>query len=215
MNRFAVDHIRILTAIAAGMVLFFLLPAHQSLIQRILLAWNSGVALFLVLIYQWMRGRSAEQMLAHYAEEDESAPVILVVVTAAACLSVIAIVLLLSTVKSLAPAERGPQFLLAAVTVAASWMLVPTIFTLHYARLYYSGPATDRPLEFPRTPMPVYWDFAYFSFTISAAAQTADVSTRNVSIRRLVLVHTIIAFFFNASILGLAVNVAAGLVATN
>ena len=104
---------------------------------------------------------------------------------------------------------------LAAVTVAASWMLVPTIFALHYARLYYSAPATDRPLAFPQTPMPVYWDFAYFSFTISAAAQTADVCTRNTPIRRLVLVHTIIAFFFNASILGLAINVAAGLIAAN
>lgn len=215
MNRFVIDHVRILTAICAGLVLFFLLPAHEPLIQRILLAWNGGVALFLVLIGHWMRGRSAEQMLARYAEEDESAPVILVVVTAAACLSVIAIVLLLSTARALAVEDRGPQFLLAAVTVAASWMLVPTIFALHYARLYYSAPATDRPLAFPQTPMPVYWDFAYFSFTISAAAQTADVCTRNTPIRRLVLVHTIIAFFFNASILGLAINVAAGLIAAN
>jgi hypothetical protein len=29
----------------------------------------------------------------------------------------------------------------------------------------------------PETPMPVFWDFAYFSFTIAAACQTADVST--------------------------------------
>lgn len=215
MLRLAIDHVRILTALAAGVFLFFLLPAHQPLIQRILLAWTGGVALFLALIFHWIKGRTAEQMLARYAEEDENAPVILVVVIAAACLSVVAIVLLLSSARSLAIADRGPQFLLAAVTVAASWMLVPTIFALHYARLYYSAPATERPLEFPRTPMPVYWDFAYFSFTISAAAQTADVSTRNMPIRRLVLVHTIIAFFFNASILGLAINVAAGLVAAN
>ncbi|MBS0614101.1 MAG: DUF1345 domain-containing protein, partial [Proteobacteria bacterium] len=93
--------------------------------------------------------------------------------------------------------------------------LVPTMFALHYADLFYSATATSRPLEFPRTTMPVFWDFAYFSFTISAAAQTSDVITLHSTIRRTVLVHTVIAFFFNASILGFAVNVTAGLFAAN
>ena len=59
--------------------------------------------------------------------------------------------------------------------------------------------------------MPVFWDFAYFSFTIAAACQTSDVSTTQTSMRKLVFAHTLVSFLFNASILGFAINVTAGL----
>ncbi len=60
--------------------------------------------------------------------------------------------------------------------------------------------------------MPVFWDFAYFSFTIAAACQTADVSTLHAGVRKVVTAHTLISFLFNASILGFAINVTAGLI---
>jgi len=67
-------------------------------------------------------------------------------------------------------------------------------------------------LSFPDTDMPIFWDFAYFSFTIAAACQTADIFTRSSSVRRVVLMHEVISFLFNASILGFAINVTAGLI---
>ena len=60
--------------------------------------------------------------------------------------------------------------------------------------------------------MPVFWDFAYFSFTIAAACQTADVATMDAGVRKVVIAHTLISFLFNASILGFAINVTAGLI---
>jgi uncharacterized membrane protein len=75
--------------------------------------------------------------------------------------------------------------------------------------------ADKRPLRFPKTPLPVFWDFAYFSFTIAAACQTADVATQNAAVRRVVIVQTLISFLFNASILGFAINVTAGLIGGN
>jgi uncharacterized membrane protein len=63
--------------------------------------------------------------------------------------------------------------------------------------------------------MPVFWDFAYFSFTIAAACQTADVLTTRASIRKVVVAHELISFLFNASILGFAINVTAGLIGGN
>jgi uncharacterized membrane protein len=86
------------------------------------------------------------------------------------------------------------------------------MFTTHYADLYYSCRKSERPLSFPDTDMPIFWDFAYFSFTIAAACQTADVFTRRSNVRRWVLVHEVISFLFNASILGFAINVTAGLI---
>jgi uncharacterized membrane protein len=42
-------------------------------------------------------------------------------------------------------------------------------------------------------------------------AQVADVQTKTVAMRKLVLVHGVIAFFFNTAILALGVNLAASL----
>jgi uncharacterized membrane protein len=205
------QHIKLLTSIVAGVVLFFLLPVHLSVVARVLVSWNGGAILFLVWVFVWMSGCSAEQLYMKYKEEDETAALILVVVTCAALLSLVAIVLLLSTVKQVAGTERALHIGLAALTVMSSWLLVPTMFTLHYADAFYSADDDDRPLLFPQTQRPVFWDFAYFSFTIAAACQTADVSTANTAIRRTVLAHSVIAFVFNASILGFAVNISAGL----
>ena len=205
------QHIKLLTSIVAGVVLFFVLPVHLSLVARVLVSWNGGAILFLVWVFVWMSGCSAEQLYMKYKEEDETAALILFVVTCAALLSLVAIVLLLSTVKQVAGTERALHIGLAALTVVTSWLLVPTMFTLHYADAFYSASDDDRPLLFPQTLRPVFWDFAYFSFTIAAACQTADVSTANTSIRKTVLAHSVIAFVFNASILGFAVNISAGL----
>ena len=104
---------------------------------------------------------------------------------------------------------------LAALTLVNSWLLVPTMFTTHYADMFYSAGEHCRPLRFPDTKMPVYWDFAYFSFTIAAACQTSDVSTSQGDIRKIVIAHTLISFLFNASILGFAINATAGLISGN
>jgi uncharacterized membrane protein len=208
-------HLRVWIAVIAGTAEFFFLPSHWSLISRILVSWNCGVMLFLVLILYFMTHLSAEKMCDKYIEEDESATFILTFVVFAALLSVAAIVEPLATLKQTSGAERIAHILLAAMTLIDSWLLVPMMFTTHYADMFYSVPkakAKDRPLNFPNTPMPAFWDFAYFSFTIAAACQTSDVSTNNASIRKIVLAHTLVSFVFNASILGFAINVTAGLI---
>lgn len=215
MNKLIRYHPRVWISFAAGMAIFFILPPHWSIISRILVCWNCGVALFLGLIYSWMTRLSAERICSRYLEEDASAQFILTGVVFAALLSVVAIVEPLATLKQVARAERMAHIMLAALTLLNSWLLVPTMFTTHYADMFYSAEEDDRPLNFPKTPMPVFWDFAYFSFTIAAACQTADVSTSNRSMRKIVIAHTLISFFFNASILGFAINVTAGLIGGN
>ena len=210
--KFLHRHTRVWIAFGAGIVCFLLLPASLSLIGRMLLGWDCGVTLFLVTIYLWMRRFTPKQICSHYIDEDPSGPLILAAVTAAALLSLLAIMQPLATLRHVGQTERIWNFALAAVTLIDSWLLVPTMFTMHYADMFYSAPARERPLHFPNTEMPAFWDFAYFSFTIAAACQTADVSTTEVSIRRVVILHEIISFAFNVAILGFAINITAGLI---
>ena len=199
---------------AVGIAGFFCLPARWSFIVRLLVSWDGAVTLFLAMIYLWMRRLTAEQIQSRYRDEDSSGPVILVVVVAAALLSVLAIVEPLATLRHVAAGDRVWRVVLAATTLIDSWLLVPTMFTTHYADLFYSAAPQSRPLLFPRTELPTFWDFAYFSITIAAASQTADVCTTQTAIRRVVIVHEIISFAFNVAILGFAINITAGLIAT-
>jgi uncharacterized membrane protein len=215
MNKLVLYHPRLWISIGIGCGIYFLLPAHWSHLSRVLMCWNGGTALFLGLIYFWMTRLTAEEICSRYIEEDESGPIILVVVIAAAMLSLVAIIEPLANIKQTAGTERIAHFALAALTLVNSWILVPTMFTIHYADMFYSASEAQRPLRFPETSMPAFWDFAYFSFTIAAACQTSDVSTLNVGVRKAVMAHTVISFLFNASILGFAINVTAGLIGGN
>jgi len=210
-QRAAVRHTRLWLGTIVGIVIFICTPAYWSLLARWLVAWNGGALLFLVLVYIWMIGLDAKRIHARYEEGDPSAPVILLIVTVGALASLAAIVAMLATVKDVHAARRFVHVALAAATIVDSWLLVATMFTIHYANMFYRS-IDDPPLRFPETPRPVFLDFIYFSFTIAVACQTADVVTTRTSIRRVVTAQALVSFVFNLAILGFAVNVSAGLV---
>jgi uncharacterized membrane protein len=205
------NHIKLWIAIVAGAALAFALPREWAPLTRALTAWNAAVLIVLALTFLHLSGLSARQLKERYEGDDPSAPVILLLVVAAALVSVAGIVAFLPTLKAAAPTQKVAHVVLATLTIVDSWLLVPTMFTVRYADMYYSADAQRLPLLFPHTPQPLFWDFVYFSFTIAAACQTADVSTAHAGIRRVVVAHSIIAFLFNVAILGFAINVTAGL----
>lgn len=210
-HRQTVRHTRIWLGTIAGLAIFVFSPGEWPLLTRLLVAWNGGALLFLALVYIWMIRLDADHIHARYREGDATAPVLLLVITIAALASLVAIVALLATVKNVSAAQRILHVSLATLTVVVSWVIVATMFTLHYANLYYSAKLENPPLRFPETPRPVFWDFIYFSFTIAAACQTSDVATMNVALRRVVTAQTLVSFVFNVSIVGFAVNVSASL----
>jgi uncharacterized membrane protein len=205
------NHAKLWVAVAVGTALAFALPHDWAGLTRALVGWNAGVILLLPLIWLHLGRLRPEQLRERYRAEDPSAPVILLVVVSASVLSIAAIVAFLATLKSVPPPDKVSHILLATLTIIDSWLLVPTVFTVHYADMFYSEEPPHQPLVFPDTPQPVFWDFVYFSFTIAAACQTADVCTRQVAIRRVVIIQSIISFLFNVTILGFAINITAGL----
>jgi uncharacterized membrane protein len=204
-------HVRLWVAVAVGVAVFFALPHQWLVLTRALTAWNAAGLILMPLIFLHHTGLNAGQLRERYRDDDPSAPVILLLVIVAAILSVAGIVAFLPMLKSVPPSEKVAHVVLAALTIFDSWLLVPTFFTVHYADMFYSVDASRQPLQFPRTPEPVFWDFVYFSFTIAAACQTADVATAQVGIRRIVIAQSIISFLFNVAILGFAINVTAGM----
>lgn len=105
-----------------------------------------------------------------------------------------------------------PWLLLALVSVPLGWATIHMMAAFHYAHLYWRIGADGQPmrgLEFPEDQDPDGWDFVYFSFVLGMAAQTSDVAISSRPVRRFALLHSIVAYFFNAVLVAAAVNLAA------
>lgn len=204
---------RLSTAFLCGGLVYFLLPAEWPYLSRALVAWNVSVWGYLLLI-GWLMVRADHNHVEAIARREfEGAMTILVVLSLAASVSLIAIIWQLAFMKNMAAEQRFFGEVLTGFTVVGAWVLLATIFTFHYALLYYASPEKNRALCFPDQHLqPDYWDFLYFSFTIAVAAQTSDVVIMSRPMRKTVLAQSILSFFFNAAILGFSINIAASLV---
>ena len=96
------------------------------------------------------------------------------------------------------------------LTIATSWLLVHTVFTLRYAHLYYTDPVGGIDFKAPRE-RPDYRDFAYTAFIVGMTLQVSDTDVTQRAVRRAVLRHAMLSFLFGAVILATAVNVIASL----
>jgi len=97
------------------------------------------------------------------------------------------------------------------LSVVLSWLFLNVMFAIHYAHGYYGDFGEQHAgLAFPDTPEPDYWDFAYFSIVIGMTFQVSDVQITSKYLRRVVLLHSVIAFFFNVFIIAITVNIVAG-----
>ena len=98
---------------------------------------------------------------------------------------------------------------LAVVSVFVSWTLVHTVFTLKYARQYYTSPVGG--IDFNEEDPPQYSDFAYLSFTIGMTFQVSDTNIQSKQIRRTALRHAWLSFPLGAVIIATSINLVAGL----
>lgn len=150
--------------------------------------------------------------------EDVNRTLIFILVIGASLASLIAILFLLKSSKETSQAAITGHVMLSMGSVIVSWWLVHTIFTMHYAHLYYTthpGDDKHKPiggLQFPGHEDPDYLDFVYFSFVLGTTFQVSDVEISSRRIRRLALVHGLIAFAFNTAILALSINVVSSLI---
>lgn len=187
------------------------LALHDA--TRMIIGWNVGVCLYLALAAHMMFWSTHERMRTRALQQDEGRIIVLALVVTAAIMSLGAIVAELSVVKDMHGSLRYDHIALAVLTILSSWAFTQTMFALHYAHDYYAAEIRGNPggLDFPGGHAPNYGDFLYFACVIGTSGQTADVSFTSRSMRRTGLVHCVLAFFFNTTLLALTINIASGL----
>jgi uncharacterized membrane protein len=177
---------RLVFSVAFGLVVTFVLPDALGLhpLTRVILAWNAGAGVYLVLALLLMFRSTHASMRSR------------------------------AIAKALAESARNWHIALSVLTVVSSWAFTQVMFAMHYARVYYAAEAAGHPggLDFPGEERPDYADFLYLAAIIGRSAQTADVGLSSRTMRRVGLVHCVLAYFFTTSLLALTINIVSGLI---
>ena len=190
------------SALVAGVLFVLLLPAMPAA-RAMLIAFDTGAALFLALMLVLMNRATVASMHIRARMHEEGKWVVLV-----ASLCVAGVVLGALTQELHAARDKSLWgIVLASSTILLAWLFVAVVFAQHYAHCYYMQPGQ---LLFPGTKEPDYWDFTYFAIVLSMTFQTSDIAITSSGLRRVVILHSVVSFFFNVIIIAIMVNIVAG-----
>jgi uncharacterized membrane protein len=199
--------VRILVAVSLGVAV--------ALVVGNTVGWRFGLAGWIVaagVYVAWTRlilgGMDAEQTCRWVTREDVTRWIADVVIVSASIASLGGVGYVVA-----AASRSGPDAVEAAavgiLTVAASWFSLHTLFTVRYARLYYS----DEPggINFHDPEQPCFQDFAYVAYTVGMTYQVSDTEICLRSIRATVLRHAMLSYLLGAVVLAVTINLIAGL----
>ena len=202
--------LRVIVMVIVGIIAAVITGAVGHWTIAPVIGWAFAAATFSAWVWIVIAKQDAAATQEHATLEEPAREIAdaLVVLLGIASLAAVAVVLIPA-----AQAEGSERLALAALgllSVALSWVLLHTLFTLRYARLYYGG-ESEGGIDFNQSDPPRYSDFAYFSFNLGMTFQVSDTAITRHEIRSTVLRHALLSFVFGTVILATTINVIAGL----
>ncbi|MGA0588128.1 DUF1345 domain-containing protein [Dyella sp. KRB-257] len=184
-----------------------LVGGGMSLAPALLLGFDAGAAIFLGGTWRLFDRATTATMREQARRQDAGRWGILW-----SAIGVTTVVMVALGTELHAAASGGALTLaVAALSIVLAWLFINVMFALHYAHGFYGDYGSQHQgLDFPGKQEPDYWDFAYFSIVIGMTFQVSDVQISSRTLRRMVLLHSVIAFFFNVFIIAVTVNIVAG-----
>jgi uncharacterized membrane protein len=185
---------------------------NMNTLTHIMMGWDVFCLVLITLHWYMFFHTSASETHLKAKMQDETRGEIFAIVLVSTFAGLLAVILLLIN-KDIKPID----LIVAISGMFLSWFLVHTTFSMRYAHLFYGdhhnkdADKIGSGLEFPGDEKPDFIDFAYFSFVLGMTFQVSDVEISSRKIRRLSLLHSLIAFIFNTVIVALTINALAGL----
>jgi len=206
---------RIVLSLGISLLVFFTtLSIHMDAMLRFTLTWDVFALVFIICSWIIFFTRPVTEIKKLANKEDGSKLFVMISIIVSSFASMFAVLLLVIS-KEQPPGQEVLTVILAITGMVVSWIMVHTIFTFHYAHMYYFTGKDDTPdgeaLDFPVTKDPDYLDFAYFSFVIGMTFQVSDVAINSRIVRRTALAHALLAFTLNTFVVALTINLIAGL----
>lgn len=179
--------------------------------------WGCAAACYVIWVWLVVGRLGPAETEAHATAEDPSRSVTDLLILAANAASLVAVVAVVIDSHSSDTTTRLGGGVLALASVALSWLLVQTLFTLRYAELYYSteprAGAAVGGINFNQDGPPQYTDFAYLATSLGMTYQVSDTALENHSVRAEALKHSLLSYVFGTIILAATLNLVVGLTA--
>jgi uncharacterized membrane protein len=200
---------RVWIMLAAGAAVAVLTGIFSSWWHAPAAGWGAAALVYDVWVWVRIAPMDPEQTRAHARQEDPRRSTREFLILSANVAAIIAVVIVIvSGNNANGPAKAALAFLALSV-VAASWLMLHTIFTLRYTELYYATP--EGGIDFNQDEPPQYTDIAYMAFSLGMTYQVSDTAIRTRSIRTEALKHSILAYVFATLILAATINLVIGL----
>lgn len=209
----AASHWRLAAGLAAG--IFAWIAAKYFGAPRgahLLLGWDCAAGVYLLTMWRLFLKADEAEVRSRAAQEDEGVPVLMLIVLAAIVASLAAVVDAMIFAKNATGGDRAFVAACAGATLVLSWLVLQSVFVLHYAHRHFGDGKSKGGIQFPGEPPSSYMDFAYLAFSVGATFQVSDNSILTAKLRRLVTAHAATAYFYNTAILALGINIIASLV---
>ena len=208
-NRTTESRARLLVMLLAGIVIAIAAGFTVGWQYAATLGWAVACIVYIVWVWSAIGRLDDKATKARSQREDPTSSVTELLTLLASVASLAAVIILIFVAKDAHGIATVLVPLLALASVALSWGLVHTLFTLRYARLYYAGTAGG--IDFNQSDAPRYVDFAYLSFTLGMTYQVSDTDLTTFAIRSLALRQALLSYLFGAVILAATINLVAGL----
>lgn len=201
--------LRVLFMVVVGAVVGVVASVTAGPEYGLTAGWAAACALYIGWVWIVV-GRMDEKQAESYAtREDPNRAIAEILLLIASVGSIVAVIVLIGGAKSAPGAGKEIIPIVALLSVALSWFLIHTLFTLRYGSLYYTG--TNGGIDFNEDEPPNYLDFAYVAFTLGMTYQVSDTDLKTRAIRATALRQGLLSYLFGAVILASAVNLVAGL----
>jgi uncharacterized membrane protein len=174
-----------------------------------LIAWD--VASLALLTWTWglLWSLGPAETSSHATRESPGRAYTDLLLIAGSIVSLAAVGLVLVRASRETGLSKGLLVGASVASIVLAWSVVHTVYTLRYAKLYYTG--TDGGVDFNERSAPTYVDFAYLSLTIGMTFQVSDTDLTTTAFRRLALRHAVLSYMFGALIIATTINLIAGL----
>jgi uncharacterized membrane protein len=172
--------------------------------------WSVAALTYVVWVWLAIGRFGPDETRAHATTEDPSRSITDLLILAANVASLGAVAAVVVDSHSGEGRSGLGGGLLALASVALSWLLVQTLFTLRYAELYYStdgkAGAAVGGIDFNQEGPPQYTDFAYLASSLGMTYQVSDTALKNHGIRAEALKHSLLSYLFGTVILATTIS---------
>ena len=174
-----------------------------------MIGWAAASLVYVSWVWLVIGRMDPERTASHAVREDPVRGVAELLILSATVASLAVVALLLVDARSASDARAGVFAAMALGSVALSWLLIHTLYTLRYARLYfYDSPGG---IDFNTDEKPRYVDFAYVSFSLGMTFQISDTDLKSSAFRSAALKHALLSYVFGTVVVATAINLAVSL----